>query len=84
MKKIKKYILTFIIFLLGGNLIMANSVNNLSITKKENLLYIFIILNFMKLEIKYKKPLFFKRGFFYSYSTRVILYLIVVQSVTLR
>ncbi|KXB59662.1 cupin domain protein [Leptotrichia wadei] len=40
MKKIKKYILTFIIFLLGGNLIMANSVNNLSITKKENLKYI--------------------------------------------
>ena len=40
MKKIKKYILTFTIFLLGGNLIMANSVNNLSITKKENLKYI--------------------------------------------
>lgn len=40
MKKIKKYILTFIIFLLGGNLVMANSVNNMSITKKENLKYI--------------------------------------------
>lgn len=39
MNRIKKYIVTFLLFLLGGNIVMANSGNNLTITRKSDLNY---------------------------------------------
>ena len=40
MNKIKKYSLALALFLIGGNIIMSDSKNNLNITKKEELKYI--------------------------------------------
>ncbi len=40
MNKIRKYLTASVLFLLGGNIIMAKSDNHLEITKKEELKYI--------------------------------------------